>query len=163
MMAACGQSTLTTVVPESSREQGDATAYFQDGNGNIVGEVFVRSGSSAPDGYVPFLVEIPIVPDQDYRLNSFTLEFTSEMDLPSIFAEPSGDLLNGMEFSRTGRVVRLSVPNAGSRGESTVLVRFLAEKTAFSGGGLQLNATLKLKKGTGEASLMIKPTDSNLS
>lgn len=158
VLAACGESTtLSTSAPDTSIEPGSALSKYFDDDGNTVGQVFVRAGSVKPDGYVPFLVEIPITPDRFYRLNSFSLEFVSEVDQPSILIEPSGQLFNGMEFSQIGNVVRVGVPYAGKRGNSTIVINFLAEDVAFAGDGLRLNAMLELESGTGIASLLINP------
>ena len=100
VMAGCGQASLTVVVPATSGEPGGDSVDSQDGDGNTAGRLFVRTGNSNPDGYVPFFVEIPIVPDQDYRLNSILLEFVSEAVQPSILLEPSAPPGRRIEFSR---------------------------------------------------------------
>jgi ABC-type Fe3+-hydroxamate transport system substrate-binding protein len=158
VLAACGaKTTLTTSPPATSSEPGEAVSIYFDDDGNTVGQVFVRAGIVKPDGYVSFLVEIPKTPDRYYRLNSFSLEFVSEKDQPSILVEPSGQLFNGMEFSQIDNVVRIGVPYAGKRGNSTILINFLAEDAAFAGDGLRLNSMLEMDSGTGRASLLIKP------
>lgn len=158
VLAACGENTtLTTSSPDTSGEPGEALSKYFDKDGNTVGQVFVRAGNVKPDGYVSFYVEIPITPDRYYRLNSFSLEFVSEKDQPSILVEPSGQLFNGMEFSQIGNVVRVGVPYAGKRGNSTILINFLAEDAAFAGDGLRLNSMLEMDSGIGKASLLIKP------
>ena len=156
--AACGENiTLSTGSPDTSGGPGEVLAKYFDEEGNTVGQVFVRAGQVNADGYVPFFVEIPITPDRYYRLNSFSLEFVSEMDEPSILIEPSGQLLNGMEFSQIGNVLRVGVPYAGKRGNSTILINFRAESAAFNGDGLRLDTMLEMDSGKGIASMFIKP------
>jgi len=158
VMAGCGQASLTVVVPAPSGEPGDISVDFQDDDGNTAGRLFVRTGNSNPDGFVPFFVEIPFIPDQDYRLNSILLEFVSEAIQPSILLEPEGALFGrGIEFTRSGTTVQLHIPETGRHGDGTILIRFLAENTTFGQGGLRLNARLKFGQGIGEASLAIKP------
>ena len=158
VLAACGDNTtLSTGSPDTSGEPGEVISKYFDDDGNTVGQVFVRASHVNADGYVPFFVEIPITPDRFYRLNSFSLEFISEVDEPSILIEPSGQLFNGMEFSQIGNVMRVGVPYAGKRGNSTILINFLADSTAFDGDGLQLDAMLEMDSGKGIASMFIKP------
>ncbi len=158
VLAACGENiTLTTGSPDTSGEPGDVLSKYFDDEGNTVGQVFVRAGRVNADGYVPFFVEIPITPERYYRLNSFSLEFISEVDEPSILIEPSGQLLNGMEFSQIGNVLRVGVPYAGKRGNSTILINFLAESAAFNGDGLRLDTMLEMDSGKGIASMFINP------
>ena len=158
VLTACGdKTTLTTSSPDTSGEPGEAVSKYFDDDGNTVGQVFVRAGSVQSDGYVSLFVEIPITPDRFYRLNSFSLEFVSEKDQPSILVEPSGQLFNGMEFSQIDNVVRIGVPYAGKRGNSTILINFLAEDAAFAGDGLRLNSMLEMDSGIGKASLLFKP------
>ncbi len=159
VIAGCGQASLIALAPATSGEPGDVSVDFQDDDGNAAGRLFVRTGNSNPDGYVPFFVEFPIIGDQDYRLNSILLEFVSEGIQPSILLEPSGGLFGrGIEFSRSGpNVVQLHITDTGRQGDGTILVRFLAENTTFGQGGLRLNARLKFGKGIGEASLTINP------
>jgi len=157
-MAGCGKASLTVVVPATPGEPGDISVDFQDDDGNTAGRLFVRTGNSNPDGFVPFFVEMPFIPDQDYRLNSILLEFVSEAIQPSILLEPEGALFGrGIEFTRSGTTVQLHIPDTGRHGDGTILIRFLAENTTFGEGGLRLNARLKFGKGIGEASLTIKP------
>ena len=158
VLAACGDNTtLTTSSPDTSREPGEAVSKYFDDNGNTSGQFIVGAGSVQSVVYVSSYVEIPITPDRYYRLNSFSLEFVSEKDQPSILVEPSGQLFNGMEFSQIDNVVRIGVPYAGKRGNSTILINFLAENAAFAGDGLRLNSMLAMDSGIGKASLCLKP------
>jgi len=158
LLVGCGQAALTAQPPATSGLEGNVSVDFLGDNGGIVGRVFVRAGKSNPDGYIPFFVEVPIIPDQDYRLNSIALEFVSETIEPSILLEPSGDLLGrGIEFSTSGSTVRLLMPDTGRHSDGTILVRFLAVNTTFGERGLQLTTKLKFGKGIGEARLTINP------
>ena len=158
VMAGCGQASLTALAPASGGP-GDISVDFQGDDGSTAGRLFVRTGNSNPDGYVPFFVEFPIIGDQDYRLNSILLEFVSEAIQPSILLEPSGGLFGrGIEFSGSGpNVVRLHIPDTGRKGDGTILVRCLAENTAFGEVGLGLKARLKFGHGIGGASGRGKP------
>ena len=90
VLAACGANTkLTTGSPETSGRAGEALSRYFDEDGNTIGQVFVKAGKVKPDGYVPFLVEIRKTPERYYRLNSFYLEFVSEVNQPSILIDPS--------------------------------------------------------------------------
>ncbi len=65
VMAGCGKASLTVVVPATPGEPGDISVDFQDDDGNTAGRLFVRTGNSNPDGFDPFFVEMPFIPDQD--------------------------------------------------------------------------------------------------
>jgi hypothetical protein len=62
-----------------------------------------------------------------------------------------------MEFSQIGNVLRVGVPYAGKRGNSTILINFLAESAAFNGDGLRLDTMLEMDSGKGIASMFINP------
>jgi len=156
VMASCGQASLTALAPASG-DPGDISVGFQGDDGSTAGRLFVRTGNSNPDGYVPFFVEMPYMA-QGYRLNSILLEFVSEAIQPSILLEPEGTLFGrGIEFTRSGTTVKVRIPDTGRHGDGTVLIRFLAENNTFGQDGLRLNTRLKFGKGIGEASLTIKP------
>ena len=137
-----GQTSLATGALYGPAGSGLVSIDFLQ-EGIPVGHLNVASSSISTDAHVRFFVEIPIVPVQDYRLDSFDLEFVSDALQPSIMLEPSGDLLgHGIEYTNSGSTVRLHVPATRSLGDGTILVRFLADKMAFGDHGLHLNAKL---------------------
>ena len=134
-----------------------AVDLFQDGD-VLVGTMYARVDTPSPDGYVQFLVEFPIFPHQDYRLDSLTLELISEAVQPTIMMEPStGDLMDDIGFSRSNSTVRLHIPDTGRHGDGTILLKFVAERQAFGVHGLRLHAELGLSRGDAEDDLIIKP------
>ena len=156
LLAACGQSAVTAGEVRSDTPGEAAVDFFQDGD--RVGHLFARVQSTEKTDLVRFFVEVPIVADEDYRLDSLTLEFVSDAIQPLIMLEPSnGSLTQDIDFFRVDSAVRLAVPDTGHAGDGTVLFNFLANTEAFGENGLRLHAKLKFGAGEGEAALVIQP------
>ncbi len=158
VLAACGQASITSGAPYSSgtRDVVDvAVDFFQDHD--RVGKLYIRT-REAHGNLVRFLIEVPIVADSDYRLDTVDFEFMSDLIQPLIMLEPSGGTLTqDISFTRVGSMVRLSVPDTGQHGDGTVLFNFLAEKEVFAGHGLWLHAELGFGAGDAVADLLIEP------
>ena len=158
LLAGCGQASITSSAPQTSADSqyGEVVVdFFQ--NDDQVGKLYVRTQAVIGD-FVLFLIEVPIIDDPDYRLDSVEFEFRSEVIQPLIMVEPSGGTLTqGISFTRVDSMVRLSVPDTGRHGDGTVLFKFLAGKEIFDGNKLQLHAELGFGSGDAVADLLIEP------
>ena len=158
LLAGCGQASITSGAPYSSGTPDVvdvAVDFFQDDD--RVGELYVNTQGANGD-FVSFFIEVPIIGEQDYRLDSVGFEFTSDVIQPLILLEPSsGMLIQDISFTRVDSMVRLSVPDTGRHGDGTVLFNFLAGKEVFKGNGLRLHAELGFRAGDAVANLIIDP------
>ena len=154
-LAACSPATLTTR-PVESHEPGYTTVdFFRDDQ--AVGRLFVRV-QSVVDGQVRFLIEVPYMVVNDYRLDDMALTFEATTANPLITLEAShGDMTKNISFDRNDSAVRLLIPDTGKSGDATVQLRFLADANAFAGGGLRMHAALGFNAGNAVADLVIEP------
>ena len=158
LLAGCGQASITSGAPYSSGTPDVvdvAVDFFQDDD--RVGELYVNTRGANGD-FVSFFIEVPVIGDQDYRLDSVEFEFMSDVIQPLIMLKPSGGTLTqDISFTRIDSMVRLSVPDTGRHGDGTVLFDFLAAKEVFEGNGLRLHAELGFGAGDAVADLLIEP------
>ena len=76
-----------------------------------VGSLYIRTQEAHGD-LVRFLIKVPIIADQDYRLDAVEFEFMSDVIEPLIMLEPAhGTLTQDISFTRVDSMVRLSVPD----------------------------------------------------
>ena len=123
----------------------------------LVGRINVRSTAGGGD-FVRLLVQMPIVPDQDYRLDSLMFEFRTDVIQPQILLQPAnGTLTEEISFRRIDSAVRFVVPDTGAHGDGTVLFEFLVGRDAFGSSGLRLHVELQLNAGDAETDLVILP------
>ena len=158
LLAGCGQGSITRSEPYTSGTPDVvdvAVDFFQDDD--RVGSLYIRTQEAYGD-LVRFLIEVPIIDDQDYRLDAVKFEFMSDAIQPLILLAPSGGTLTkDISFTRVDSIVRLSVPDTGRHGDGTVLFNFLAGKDVFEGNGLRLHAELEFGAGNAVADLLIDP------
>ncbi|MDA1035421.1 MAG: hypothetical protein O3B65_00900 [Chloroflexi bacterium] len=161
LLASCGTTSVAVGAPHTPgeleiTEPSQVTVdFFQDNQ--RIGGINLRAGSGEGD-HVPFFVELPLVPDQDYRLDSLTLEFVGDGVKPLIMLAPSpGTLAESISFSRVESAVLLQVADTGIYGDSTIRFEMLASREAFGGDGIRLHANLRFGRGEVEADLVLQP------
>ena len=158
LLVGCSQASITSGAPHSSGTPDVvdiAVDFFQDND--LVGKLYIRTQGVHGD-LVSFFIEVPVVGDEDYRLDGLEFEFMSDAIQPLIMLEPSsGALTEDISFTRVDSTVRLSVPDTGRAGNGTVLFNFLAGADVLGGDGLRLQAELEFGAGTAVADLLIKP------
>ena len=64
-----------------------AVDFFQDDD--RLGSIYIRTQEAHVD-LVRFFIEVPIIDDQDYRLDAVKFEFMSDVIQPLIMLAPSG-------------------------------------------------------------------------
>ncbi len=91
-----------------------AVDFFQDDD--RLGSIYIRTQAANGD-FVRFFIEVPIIADQDYRLDAVEFEFISDAIEPLIMLEPAhGTLTQDISFTRVDSMVRLSIPDTGRHG-----------------------------------------------
>lgn len=160
--AACSSSAIIAGPPHTPgaadvTNPGEVTVDFFQTN-ELVGRINVRSSSGVGE-YVHITIEVPIVPDQDYRLDSATFEFRSDVIEPLIMLAPGGRALTeGIIFSRIEPgTVRLEVPDTGAHGDGTMRFEFLAGRDAIGSDGMRLHASLQFGAGDAQIDMLILP------
>ena len=156
LLAGCGQAPITSGAPHKSGQSDVVDAavdFFQDDD--RVGSLYIRTQEAHLD-LLRFFIEVPMIAQQDYRLDAVQFESMSDAIEPLIMLEPAhGTLTQDISFTRVDSMVRLSVPDTGRAGDGTVLFKFLAGKEVFDGNGLRLHAGLVFGAGDAVADLLI--------
>ena len=156
LLAGCDKTSVRsgTPYPSGTPDVADiAVDFFQEEK--PIGKLYINTRGISGD-FVRFLIQVPIIDAEDYRLDSVMFEFMSDEIQPVIMLEPAtGTLTQNISFIRVGSVVWLTVPDTGRHGDGTILFSFLAEKQVFKGDGLRLHAELEFGAGDAGADLLI--------